>query len=148
EYDFDRNPNLFPSDLAAWSEAVSRAAGFGPFRAEAGIVNFYQPGDTLTGHVDRSEKNMEAPLISLSLGAACIFLLGGPSRDDPVLPIHLQSGDILIMSGESRRFYHGVPRILPNSLPSSDVSMDLDTRCALEILGDGRININIRQVNY
>lgn len=32
---------------------------------QAGIVNFYQIRDTLTAHVDRSELNMEAPLVSL-----------------------------------------------------------------------------------
>ncbi|KAI8375215.1 hypothetical protein BD560DRAFT_393067 [Blakeslea trispora] len=35
------------------------------FKAEAGVVNYYQYKDALMGHVDRSELNMEAPLISL-----------------------------------------------------------------------------------
>ncbi|KAI8073515.1 uncharacterized protein B0P05DRAFT_573049 [Gilbertella persicaria] len=35
------------------------------FKAEAGVVNYYQYRDTLMGHVDRSELNMEAPLVSL-----------------------------------------------------------------------------------
>jgi len=147
EYNFDRNPIPFPSDLAFWCKEISSAAGFGEFIAEAGIVNMYQTGDTLTGHVDRSERNMNVPLISLSLGANCIYLLGGASRNDPVLPILVRSGDIMFMSGPSRLYYHGVPRILDRSDHlSSNSSMDEDTRGALEILGSGRININIRQV--
>lgn len=35
------------------------------FAAEAGVINYYQYRDTLMGHVDRSELNMEAPLVSL-----------------------------------------------------------------------------------
>ncbi|KAL0092333.1 hypothetical protein J3Q64DRAFT_1807934 [Phycomyces blakesleeanus] len=35
------------------------------FKAEAGVVNYYQYKDTLMGHVDRSELNMDAPLVSL-----------------------------------------------------------------------------------
>lgn len=35
------------------------------FNAEAGVINYYQYRDTLMGHVDRSELNMEAPLVSL-----------------------------------------------------------------------------------
>lgn len=149
EYDFGLNPVPFPNDLACWSQDVSIAAGFGSFMAEAGIVNFYQPGDTLTGHVDRSERNMQVPLISMSLGASCIFLLGGADRDDPVQPIFLHSGDIIIMSGPSRSFYHGVPRILETderlSLPLNDDNPEVSM--ALDLLGEARININIRQVN-
>jgi alkylated DNA repair protein alkB family protein 1 len=146
-YSFTSNPIPFPEDLAKWSSDLSLAAGFGEFHAEAGIVNFYQPGDTLTGHVDRSELNMTVPLISLSLGASCIFLLGGAERNDPVLPILLRSGDILVLSGPSRAFYHGVPRILSSHhMETKDEDTD-ETRLALKLLNDGRININIRQVN-
>lgn len=38
------------------------------FNAEAGVINYYQYRDTLMGHVDRSELNMEAPLVSLRYG--------------------------------------------------------------------------------
>jgi alkylated DNA repair protein alkB family protein 1 len=35
------------------------------FKPEAGIINYYQLQSTLMGHVDQSELNMDAPLISL-----------------------------------------------------------------------------------
>lgn len=150
EYNFDNPPAIFPADLASWCEELSCLAGFGSFKAEAGIVNFYQPGDSLTSHVDRSEKNMTVPLVSISLGASCIFLLGGKGRDDPVTSLKLDSGDVVIMSGESRSYFHGVPRILESLtidqtlLARNDINQDILD--ALEILGDGRININVRQV--
>lgn len=145
EYNFDLPPIPFPLDLADWSTALCHTAGFGPFKPEAGIVNFYQPGDTLTGHVDRSERNMKVPLVSISLGAPCIFLLGGKGRDDPVLPMLVRSGDVIIMSGDSRCFYHGVPRILPVESELKDT--DPKIQKVLNLLGHARININIRQVN-
>lgn len=158
EYDTSRPPIPFPPNLATWAADLCADLHLGAYTAEAGIVNLYQPGDTLTGHVDRSEPNMEAPLLSMSLGASCIYLAGGLTRDDPVLPIYLHSGDILIMSGRSRRIYHGVPRILSPSSPpyffkndedeDDDNSFDPNVKAALTLLGDARININIRQVNH
>jgi alkylated DNA repair protein alkB family protein 1 len=146
EYDFSRSPVPFPSNLAAYSSSLTQSAGLGPSRPEAGIVNFYQPGDTLTGHVDRSEPNMQVPLVSMSLGAPCIFLVGGRGRDEEVLPVLLRGGDVVIMAGEARYFYHGVPRILPLGCGRME-DKDPKVQLALELLGDARININIRQVN-
>ncbi|RKP27551.1 alpha-ketoglutarate-dependent dioxygenase AlkB-like protein, partial [Syncephalis pseudoplumigaleata] len=90
---------------------------YGGYQPEAGVVNFYQLRNTLTAHVDKSEENMEAPLVSLSIGHACIYLLGGEDRGQPPVPIYLRSGDVLVMTGASRYAYHGVPRIVENSLP-------------------------------
>ncbi|KAI9477842.1 MAG: hypothetical protein EXX96DRAFT_595453 [Benjaminiella poitrasii] len=67
----------FPNDVAELTKAVVTAVeGVGydgwrndykgsDFKAEAGVINYYQYRDTLMGHVDRSELNMEAPLVSL-----------------------------------------------------------------------------------
>jgi alkylated DNA repair protein alkB family protein 1 len=35
------------------------------FKAEAGVINYYQLRDTLMAHVDKSEVNMDAPLVSV-----------------------------------------------------------------------------------
>ncbi|CAO3647810.1 unnamed protein product [Mucor fragilis] len=67
----------FPADVADLTKAVVTAVeNIGhdgwinqykgeDFVAEAGVINYYQYRDTLMGHVDRSELNMEAPLVSL-----------------------------------------------------------------------------------
>jgi len=129
----------FPPNLSTWSCAVSFLAGFPAFRPEAGILNYYQSTDKLTSHVDRSEPNMTAPLLSLSLGSSCIFILGGAGREDVgVVPMVLKSGDVVVMAGESRSRFHGVPRIIPASCPAHlhDVPA----------IRHARLNLNIRQV--
>ncbi|KZV70655.1 hypothetical protein PENSPDRAFT_651390 [Peniophora sp. CONT] len=121
------------------------------YEPDAGIVNFYQEKDTLMGHVDRSEVCATSPLVSISLGNAAVFLIGGQTRDVPPVPILLRSGDVVIMSGpRCRRAYHGVPRILEGTLPKH---LDEDARCEDEdwapyakYLRTTRINVNVRQV--
>ena len=43
------------------------------FRAEAGIVNYYQLGATLSGHTDHSEDDLTAPLISIRSVCDSVF---------------------------------------------------------------------------
>ena len=45
-------------------------------------------------------------------GQSAIFLIGGPTKEVEPLPIFLHSGDILIMSGEARKCFHAVPKIM------------------------------------
>lgn len=140
EYNFDEDPVPFPPELAQYCRDLCSVIAFGDdYRAEAGIVNYYQLGDTLTSHVDRSERNMAAPLLSLSLGSSCVFLVGGAGREDGVVPVVLGSGDISILSGPARSFYHGVPKIMPGTVPAELVE-------SCPAIRDARININIRQV--
>ncbi|KAI0831750.1 hypothetical protein BC628DRAFT_1349622 [Trametes gibbosa] len=118
------------------------------YEPDAGIVNFYQTKDTLMAHVDRSELSATSPLVSVSLGCAAIFLIGGLTRDDPPTAILLRSGDIVIMSGPAcRRAYHGVPRILEGTLPPHfEGGEETDWDVYEEYLRSTRININVRQV--
>lgn len=152
EYNFDEKDSnaTFPEDLGEWIRKAAEKLGFGSdYKPQAGIVNFYQPDDTLTGHVDRSEKNMIAPLISLSIGLSAIFLLGGLSREDgPVRAIHVKSGDLSILSGPSRLLFHGVPKILSDQAIEypSDFENDLDLENCIKLMKNCRININVRQV--
>ncbi|KAI0747634.1 hypothetical protein C8Q80DRAFT_687787 [Daedaleopsis nitida] len=120
------------------------------YEPDAGIVNFYQTKDTLMAHVDRSEICATSPLVSISLGCAAIFLIGGLTRDDPPTPILLRSGDIVVMSGPAcRRAYHGVPRILEGTLPphlEGTSDSEIDWELYEEYLRCTRINVNVRQV--
>ncbi|EPB81909.1 hypothetical protein HMPREF1544_11360 [Mucor circinelloides 1006PhL] len=119
------------------------------FKPEAGIINFYQLQSTLMGHVDQSEINMEAPLISMSLGHACIYLIGGNTRDTKPIPLKLNSGDMIVMTAIARRAYHGVPRILENTLPDYMLPENVDDedwKMYGEYMKTTRINLNIRQV--
>ncbi|KAL4068091.1 hypothetical protein J3A83DRAFT_4359903 [Scleroderma citrinum] len=147
-------------DWRTWNET---------YDPDAGIVNFYQTKDTLMAHVDRSEVCATSPLVSISLGNAAIFLIGGLTRDVEPVPILLRSGDVIIMSGPAcRRAYHGVPRILDNTLPehfsypheqpctrTAEHGGDCVTEFMAEAkawepyrsyLKNARINVNVRQV--
>ncbi|XP_053951066.1 nucleic acid dioxygenase ALKBH1 [Anastrepha ludens] len=102
----------FPKDLAALNAFFATVLGFKNYESQAAIVNFYPIGTTLSAHTDHSEPNRTAPLFSLSFGQTAIFLIGGKSKEVSPLAIFLRSGDLLVMSGESRLFYHAVPRIM------------------------------------
>ena len=52
-------------------------AGFPQFRPDACHINRYQAGTKLGMHQDRHEIDLSQPIVSVSLGLECIFLLGG-----------------------------------------------------------------------
>jgi hypothetical protein len=82
------------------------------------ICNFYhlhRPSDRLGGHKDDVESNLSLPLVTVSLGAPGIFLLGRESREALPSAILLNAGDCLVLSGKSRGYFHGVPSILEYS---------------------------------
>ncbi|KAG0373345.1 hypothetical protein BGX24_011829 [Mortierella sp. AD032] len=156
-YHFDQNAP-FPKELCILSKAVVAAVEdkesfeypypAEDFVAEAGVINYYQLKDRLMGHVDRSELNKHAPLVSFSFGHSCIYLLGGPTREQSPTPILLQSGDILVMTGPCRSAFHGVPRIIEDTLPDYLQSNPSDSEWEIyaDYLAEARINLNIRQV--
>ena len=82
------------------------------FLAEAGIVNYYHLDSTLSGHTDHSEKDLSCPLLSISFAQSAIFLVGGKTKDICPKALLLNSGDVIIMSGDSRLAYHGIPKVL------------------------------------
>lgn len=45
--------------------------------------------------------------------------LGGRTRDEKPRAILLRSGDVVVMGRASRLLYHGIPRILADTLPPS-----------------------------
>ncbi|RLN62880.1 hypothetical protein BBJ29_002693 [Phytophthora kernoviae] len=123
--------------------------------AEAVIVNYYKLKSTMGGHLDDVEYTMDHPVVSLSLGSRCVFLMGGRTKEEPPLELLLRSGDIAIMGGESRCCYHGVARVLPTLfvMPSEELNAFAQGENSREeyeavqaYLSTQRVNINIRQV--
>ncbi|XP_005096742.1 nucleic acid dioxygenase ALKBH1 [Aplysia californica] len=108
----EANKAEFPPDVACLSQYLARCMGFGQYRPEAAIVNYYHLDSTLAGHTDHSELDQAAPLFSISFGQSAIFMLGGAEKSTPPMSLMLHSGDICIMSGSSRLSYHAVPKIL------------------------------------
>ena len=97
------------------------------WRKKWGEVQLLRCSDSFlfpSGHTDHSEHDLSAPLLSLSLGQAAIFLIGDSSLATVPSALVLRSGDVLLMERESRLAYHAVPRILPAPAPSSDQHQD------------------------
>ncbi|XP_030378930.1 nucleic acid dioxygenase ALKBH1 [Scaptodrosophila lebanonensis] len=121
----------FPQDLSNLCQYIATVLGFADFEAQAAIVNFYPIGTTLSGHTDHSEPNQTAPLFSFSFGQTAVFLIGGTTREERPSALYLRSGDVLIMSQQSRLCYHAVPRVMKtqeepwNNLPADDADEKL-----------------------
>ncbi|EOA38150.1 hypothetical protein CARUB_v10009622mg [Capsella rubella] len=136
--------------LAKKHAAIAMPAGE-EFRPEGAIVNYFGLGDTLGGHLDDMEADWSKPIVSMSLGCKAIFLLGGKSKEDPPHAMYLRSGDVVLMAGDARECYHGVPRIFTDEenaeigVLESELSRESGNFFA-EYIKTSRININIRQV--
>ncbi|OHV80826.1 alpha-ketoglutarate-dependent dioxygenase AlkB [Rhizobium sp. LCM 4573] len=100
---------------------------------EACLVNFYSDDAKMGLHQDKDETDLEAPVVSVSLGNACLFRVGGLSRKDSTGSFRLSSGDIVILGGEGRLAFHGVDRIYPGT--------------STLLKNGGRINLTLRRVN-
>jgi DNA oxidative demethylase len=114
--------------LKAWRETGGYAKP-----PEACLVNFYAPDARMGLHQDRDEQDLAAPVVSISLGASCLFRFGGDTRSGPTKSIKLHSGDVVVIGGASRLCFHGVDRILPGGSPL--------------IESGGRINLTLRRVS-
>jgi DNA oxidative demethylase len=107
--------DLARAAVAAAYGATGAAAG--TYAPDAAIVNLYAPGARLGLHQDGEEPS-DAPVVTLSLGDACMFRFAGVDRrTGPFTDIELRSGDLLVFGGPSRRIYHGVPKVIPGTAP-------------------------------
>jgi DNA oxidative demethylase len=100
---------------------------------EACLVNFYSDDAKMGLHQDKDEIDLEAPVVSVSLGSSCLFRVGGLSRKDPTGSFRLSSGDVVVLGGEGRLAFHGVDRIYPGT--------------STLLKNGGRINLTLRRVN-
>ena len=88
--------------------AAAAAAGYPNFVPDACLINRYEPGARLSLHQDRDEKDLRAPIVSVSLGLPAVFLWGGDARGDKARRVALQHGDVVVWGGPSRLRFHGV----------------------------------------
>lgn len=97
-----------PEALRALARDAAARAGYPAFAPDACLVNRYAPGARLSLHQDRDEKDLRAPIVSVSLGLPAIFLWGGDARGDKARRVALQHGDVAVWGGPSRLRFHGV----------------------------------------
>lgn len=145
------------------SNGCADASHTGSFNPSACIVNYYSSKSIMGGHRDDSEHAIHQPIVSFSMGRPAVFLLGGPTRNDPVTPILVRPGDVMMMGGATRLNYHAMARLLPpdglppvRSVRSNDVASSAPTLQApvpedeidalRAFVASHRININLRQV--
>ncbi len=120
-------PPIPASLIAIWNEFASY-----PLPPQACLVNFYEGKAKMGLHQDRDEQDFDAPVVSLSLGDACLFRVGGTERRDRTVSFRLDSGDVVVLGGEGRLVFHGVDRIYPGTSPL--------------LRNGGRINLTLRRV--
>jgi len=106
-----------------------------PDPPEACLVNWYGPGAKLGQHIDADEDAKFAPVVSVSLGDSAKFRLGGTTPKAATQTFTLDSGDVVVLAGEARRFRHGIDRIHPGT----STLLAPDWR-------PGRINLTLRRV--
>jgi alkylated DNA repair protein (DNA oxidative demethylase) len=99
---------------------------------EACLINLYDANAKMGLHQDRDEQELAAPVVSLSLGDAALFRLGGPERGGPTRSLRLQSGDAIAFGGPARLAFHGIDRIVTGS--------------STLLATGGRINLTMRRV--
>jgi DNA alkylation damage repair protein AlkB len=133
DHDGLRVPPVPASFAAMASEAAGRAGM--PFSPDLCIMNFYSIGSRMGVHQDKDESRASiergAPIVSVSVGDAARFVIGGLTRRDAMRPLILRSGDVVVFGGPSRLRFHGVTRVLPGTAP--------------EGTGPGRYNLTFRE---
>jgi DNA oxidative demethylase len=115
-----------PEAFVSLAREAAAAVGWSGFAPDACLVNRYAPGAGLGLHQDRDERNLGAPIVSVSIGASCKFIIGGLQRSDPTRSVTLHDGDVMVWGGASRLVFHGV-RPLP---ANSDIRYNLTFRTA------------------
>jgi alkylated DNA repair protein (DNA oxidative demethylase) len=97
-----------PALLQRLALGAAEMAGFAGFEPDACLVNRYAPGTRLSLHQDRNERDLTAPVVSVSLGLPAVFLFGALRRADPAQRIALLHGDVVVWGGRQRLAFHGV----------------------------------------
>jgi len=115
-----------PEPLLALWQQIARYAP-----PEACLVNFYEAGAKMGLHQDRDEQDLNAPVLSVSLGDTCLFRVGEKARGGPTVSFKLSSGDLVVLGGEGRLVFHGVYRIYPAT--------------STLLKNGGRINLTLRR---
>jgi alkylated DNA repair protein (DNA oxidative demethylase) len=114
---------------AAYGDRDAAAA----YEPDCALINFYDETAKMGMHRDREER-VDAPVVSLSIGAACTFRFGNTvNRKAPYTDVELRSGDLFVFGAPSRFAYHGVVR--PVAAGTDDPVLGL---------AGGRINYTIR----
>ena len=118
-------PPIPPVLLDLWSELTGR-----PAPPDACLINLYREDARMGLHQDRDEADLDAPVLSVSLGDTAVFRIG-PAGKGPTRSLKLASGDVCALTGPARLARHGIDRLLAGS--------------SRLMPGGGRINLTLRR---
>ena len=118
-----------PACFLDLAQRAAQEAGFAGFAPESCLINTYAPGAKLSLHQDKDEKDLAAPIVSVSLGLPAVFLFGSAKRTDRPQRLLLVHGDVVVWGGPSRLAFHGVMSLADGHHP---------------LLGRRRINLTFR----
>jgi alkylated DNA repair protein (DNA oxidative demethylase) len=110
--------------------SAAAAGGYADFDPDACLVNRYDPGARMSLHQDRDERDLSAPVVSISLGLPATFLFGGERRNVRPRRVLLESGDAVVWGGPARLAFHGVAPLAEGSDP---------------VTGGCRLNLTLRK---
>ncbi|MDB6091203.1 MAG: dioxygenase [Gammaproteobacteria bacterium] len=119
-----------PQSFRRVAATAAVAAGFAGFEPDSCLINRYDPGARLSLHQDRNERDYTAPIVSVSLGIAAVFLFGGAKRNERPKRVLLESGDVVVWGGPARLTFHGVAPLAEDNHP---------------LTGPHRINLTFRK---
>ncbi|HTS52176.1 MAG TPA: DNA oxidative demethylase AlkB, partial [Burkholderiales bacterium] len=119
-----------PASFSRLAAAAAACVGFDAFVPDACLINRYQAGTRLSLHQDEDERDLGAPIVSVSLGIPAVFLFGGSTRGDKTTRVVLKHGDVVVWGGPARMRYHGVLPLKEGHHP---------------LVGDHRINLTFRK---
>ena len=120
-------PKMPPELLEIWNETSGTDK-----QPEACLINYFTESAKMGLHQDKDEQDLSCPVVSISLGDACLFRVGGTRREDPTGSFRLTSGDVVVLGGEGRLCFHGVDKIYPTT--------------STLLKNGGRINLTMRRV--
>lgn len=101
-----------------------------PQPPDACLLNLYRGPAKMGLHQDRDEGELDAPVLSISLGDTAVFRIG-PAEGGRTTSVRLASGDVCALTGPARLARHGVDRVLAGS--------------SSLIPGGGRLNLTLRR---
>ncbi|MEJ2480907.1 MAG: DNA oxidative demethylase AlkB [Acidihalobacter sp.] len=119
-----------PKIIANLAHRAATAAGHMHFEPDVCLINRYAPGAKMSLHQDKDERDLAAPIVSVSLGLPAIFLFGGPTRRERPHRIPLESGDVVVWGGPARLHFHGIAPLPKGEHP---------------LTGAHRINLTLRR---
>lgn len=112
------------------AQMAAAQAGFPDFAPDACLINRYATGARMSPHQDKDELDLQAPIVSISLGLPALFLFGGLRRQDKMQKIPLEHGDIVVWGGPVRLAFHGIQTLAAGEHP---------------LLGAQRLNLTFRK---